>query len=171
MSDWCFPFKTPPELHWRGGSRFFGAPRPKGRKHGGCDLIKPPYEQIYAVHDGVLVHEETLFYQGTFYVTYQHGPYLVRYGEILKGSTNGAKRGHTVKKGDPICKVGLMINPKTKKLYPADGPRGHMLHLEMYAKGADHSTLRSKKGPYQRRKDVMDPAPFLDEWVKYPPPG
>ena len=159
-SDWCFPFKTPPEASWRGGSRYFGAPRSKGRKHGGCDLIKPAYETIYAFHDGVLVHEETLFYLGTYYVTYQHGPYLIRYGEIQKGSTKGAKRGHKVKKGQPICKVGLMNG------YKASGPRGHMLHLEMYAKGSDHTPLRSNKGPYMRRKDVMDPAPHLDEWVK-----
>lgn len=163
MSDWCFPFKVPPTLSWHGGARYFGAPRAKGRKHGGCDLIKPEYTVIHAVHDGVLVHEETLFYLGTFYVTYQHGPYLIRYGEILKGSTGGAKRGHKVKKGQPIAKVGLM------KGFKAGGARGHMLHLEMYAKGGDHSTLRSQRGPYQRRADIMNPAPFLDEWVKHLP--
>ncbi len=163
MSDWCFPFKVPPALSWHGGARYFGAPRAKGRKHGGCDLIKPEYTTIYAVHDGVLVHEETLFYLGTFYVTYQHGPYLIRYGEILRHSTNGAKRGHKVKKGEPIAKVGLMNGHK------AGGARGHMLHLEMYAKGGDHSTLRSQRGPYQRRADIMNPAPYLDEWVKHLP--
>jgi murein DD-endopeptidase MepM/ murein hydrolase activator NlpD len=160
MADFCFPFKTPPSDDWK-GSRGFGASRNKGRrKHGGCDLIKPAYEQIYAVSDGVLVHEETLFYLGTYYVTYQHGPYLVRYGEILKGSTNSARRGTTVKKGQPICKVGLMTG------YKASGPRGHMLHLEMYSKGNLHTALRSNKGPYLRRSDIMDPGPHLDEWVK-----
>ena len=161
MADFCFPFKTPPELSWHGGSRYFGASRNKGRrKHGGCDLIKPAYEQIYAVSDGVLVHEETHFYLGTYYVTYQHGSFLIRYGEIQKGSTNGAKKGDKVTKGQAICKVGLM------KGYTASGPKGHMLHLEMYSKGSDHTALKTTKSPYERRADIIDPGPHLDEWVK-----
>ncbi len=163
MADFCFPFKVPPALSWHGGARYFGAPRPKGRKHGGCDLIKPEYTQIYAVSDGVLVHEEFLFYLKTYYVTYQHGPYLIRYGEILRGSTHNAKRGTTVKMGQPICKVGLMDG------FKAGGARGHMLHFEMYSKGGDHSTLGGRGGPYKRRSDIIDPAPHLDQWVHHLP--
>lgn len=166
-SDFCFPFKTPPALSWRGGSRYFGAPRAKGRKHGGCDLIKPAYEQIYAVADGILVHEEKHFYLGTFYVTYQHGPFLIRYGEIQGGSSTRKKAGEKIKQGEPLAKVGLMYaNSKKKIRYDPKGPKGHMLHLEMYSKGNDHSGLKSNKGPYQRRADVIDPAPYLDMWVK-----
>lgn len=151
--DWCFPFKSPPQLSWHTGARYFGAPRDKGRrKHGGCDLIKPVGEVIHAVADGVLVHEETDFYHNTNYVTFQHGPYLIRYGEIMKGSTNRAKRGWRVKKGQPIAKVGQLSGGS------------HMLHFEMYAHGNDHSTLRGG-GPYKRRSDIIDPGPFLDKWV------
>lgn len=157
-ADWCFPFKSR-TIDWRGGSRWFGAPRAKGRKHGGCDLIKPEYEQIYAVHDGVLVHEETLFYLGTYYVTYQHGPFLCRYGEIQHNSSTRKRRGQTIKRGEPLAKVGLMNGHRP------GGARGHMLHFEMYANGSDHSTLRSQRGPYMRRRDVFDPAPYLDDWV------
>jgi murein DD-endopeptidase MepM/ murein hydrolase activator NlpD len=157
--DFCFPFKTPPAVSWHTGARYFGAPRDKGRrKHGGCDLIKPVGEQIHAVADGVLVHEETDFYMRTNYVTFQHGPYLIRYGEIMPGSTNRAKRGWTVKKGQVIAKVGQLIDKHGVK-------KSHMLHFEMYAHGNDHSTLRSDRGPYMRRSDIMDPAPFLDKWV------
>lgn len=156
-SDFVFPFKTPPALSWHGGARYFGAPRAKGRKHGGCDLIKPAYEQIYAVADGVLVHEETLFYKGTFYITYQHGPFLCRYGEILHHSSTRKKRGQTIKKGEPVAKVGLMTSGS------------HMLHFEMYSNGNDHSGLRSNRGPYQRRRDIIDPAPYLDQWVHHLP--
>ncbi|APR81314.1 Membrane protein [Minicystis rosea] len=153
-SDFCFPFKSPPSLSWHGGARYFGAPRDHGRrKHGGCDIIKPAGEQIYAVADGVLIHEETYFYNNTWYVSFQHGPYVIRYGEILHGSTNRARRGWTVKKGQPIAKVGQLSGGS------------HMLHFEMYAHGNDHSTLRSERGPYMRRSDIMDPAPFLDKWV------
>ncbi|NUP10788.1 MAG: M23 family metallopeptidase [Polyangiaceae bacterium] len=166
MADWCFPFKTPPQQWWNQG-RAFGAYRTKTRKHGGCDIIKPAYEQIYAVADGVLVHEEKEFYLGTFYVTYQHGPYLIRYGETQGGSSTKKKAGDTIKKGEPLAKVGLMYkNAKKKIRYDASGPRGHMLHFEMYSKGSDHSGLWSDYGPYNRRKDVIDPGPFLDEWVK-----
>ena len=166
MADWCFPFKTPPELHWSGGSRFFGSSRGK-RKHGGCDVIKPAYEQIYAVADGVLVHEEKHFYLGTYYVTYQHGSILVRYGEIDVKSSTRTKAGQTIKKGEPLAKVGLMfVNKKMKVRHDPKGPKGHMLHIEIYTKGNDHSGLWSDYGPYNRRKDVTDPAPYLDEWVK-----
>ena len=168
MTDFGFMFKSPPALSWHGGARYFGAPRDGGkRKHGGCDVIKPPYEQMYAVADGVLVHEEKYFYLDTWYVTYQHGPFLCRYGEILHGSTNGAKIGHKIKRGDPIAKVGLMsLKEGSKAHYDPKGAKGHMLHFEMYSKGNDHSTLRSAKGPYQRRADIIDPAPYLDDWVK-----
>jgi murein DD-endopeptidase MepM/ murein hydrolase activator NlpD len=151
--DFCFPFKSPPSVWWTDG-RAFGARRDKGRrKHGGCDIIKPAGTQIYAVADGVLIHEETFFYHNTWYVSFQHGPYVIRYGEILRGSTNHAKRGWKVKKGQPIAKVGLLSGGS------------HMLHFEMYARGNDHSTLRSSSGPYMRRSDIMNPGPFLDKWV------
>ncbi len=164
-SDYYFPFKTPPSVSWHTGARNFGARRDKGRrKHGGCDIIKPVGTQIYAVADGVLVHEETFFYMKTYYVTYQHGPYLVRYGEIMRGSSTRKKKGQTIKKGEPLAKVGQLIDNKGRK-------RGTMLHIEMYSKGNLHTTLRSERGPYQRRSDVIDPGPHLDVWVKNPPPG
>lgn len=152
--DFCFPFKSPPQRSWHNGGREFGARRDGGRrKHGGCDLIKPVGEQIYAVADGVLIHEETYFYHNTWYVSFQHGPYVIRYGEIMRGSTNRARRGWTVKKGQPIAKVGQLSGGS------------HMLHFEMYAHGSDHSTLRGERGPYMRRSDIMNPGPFLDQWV------
>lgn len=159
MSDFVFPFHVPPTLSWNSGGRKFGAYRTKTRKHGGCDLIKPVGTPIHAVADGVLVHEETFFYHNTWYVTYQHGPYLVRYGEIMHHSSTRKKRGQTIKKGEVVAKVGQLSGGS------------HMLHFEMYKNGNDHSTLRSSKGPYMRRRDIMDPAPFLNEWVHHLPPG
>lgn len=162
MPDFCFPFKTRPDLDWKGG-RAFGASRDKGKRlHAGCDLIKPVGEVIHAVADGILVHQETSFYWKTNYVTYQHGSILVRYGEIMPRSHSGAK---TVKKGDPIAKVGQLINPKTGK------KAGHMLHIEIFTNGSLHTTLSSTVGKYKRRKDVTDPAPYLDVWVNNLAPG
>ena len=159
MSDFYFPFHVPPTLSWTSGGRKFGAYRSKTRKHGGCDLIKPVGTPIHAVADGVLVHEETFFYHNTWYVTYQHGSILVRYGEIKHHSSTRKKRGQTIKKGEVVATVGLLSGGS------------HMLHIEMYRNGKDHSTLRSSKGPYMRRKDIMDPAPYLNEWVNHLPPG
>jgi murein DD-endopeptidase MepM/ murein hydrolase activator NlpD len=146
-------------VSWHTGARFFGARR-KGtrRRHGGCDIIKPVGTVIHAVADGVLVHEETYFYSNTYYVTYQHGDILVRYGEIMRRS-NGKKKGSTVKKGEPIAKVGRLASGSS------------MLHIEIYKKGNLHTPLRSTAMPYQRRSDVTDPAPYLDEWVKNLAPG
>jgi murein DD-endopeptidase MepM/ murein hydrolase activator NlpD len=163
MSDFCFPFKVP-VVTWHDGGRQFGARRDGGRrKHGGCDIIKPVGTVIHAVANGILVHEETDFYMNTNYVTFKHGPYLIRYGEIMKGSTNRWKKGKEVSKGQPIAKVGQLIDKKGRL-------RGTMLHLEMYSRGNDPSGLKSNTGPYMRRADIMDPGPFLDKWVKHPPP-
>lgn len=158
-SDFCFPFKSNPNFSWHDGMRQFGWRRSKGRRlHAGCDLIKPVGEQIYAVYDGVLVHEEHYFYDNTYYVTYQHGPYLIRYGEIMRGSSTRKKRGQTIKRGEPVAKVGQLIDKKGRRY-------GHMLHFEMYANGSDHSTLRSSKNKFQRRADLMNPTKYLDMWV------
>jgi murein DD-endopeptidase MepM/ murein hydrolase activator NlpD len=113
---------------------------------------------IHAVADGVLVHEETYFYSNTYYVTYQHGSILVRYGEIMRRSNN-KRKGSTVKKGEPIAKVGRLASGSS------------MLHIEIYTRGNDHSALRAQTMPYQRRRDVTDPAPYLNEWVKNLAPG
>jgi murein DD-endopeptidase MepM/ murein hydrolase activator NlpD len=159
MSDFCFPFKSPPAQSWHTYPRDFGAPRSHGkRKHGGCDIYKPLGTQIYAVADGVLTHEETHFYYTVSAVSFQHGPYIIRYGEIMPGSTHHAKRGKKVRKGEPIAKVGLIIYPNGKH-------ENTMLHFEMYAHGNDHSPLDGWGGPYKRRRDLMNPGPFLDEWV------
>jgi murein DD-endopeptidase MepM/ murein hydrolase activator NlpD len=158
-SDFCFPFKSPPSVSWHDGGRNFGAYRTSKRKHGGCDIFKPVGEQIYAVANGVLIHEEIDFYEHTNYVTFQHGPYVIRYGEIMPGSTNRARLGWTVKKGQPIAKVGQLIKKNGVKSTHS------MLHFEMYAHGNDHTPLRTETGPYMRRSDIMDPGPFLDKWV------
>ena len=65
----------------------------------------------------------------------------------------------------------MYANSKKKIRYDPKGPKGHMLHLEMYSKGNLHTTLRGDHYPYYRRSDVIDPAPYLDQWVKRLAPG
>jgi len=162
-SDFWFPFTSPPPVSWHDGKKWFGAPRDGGRLHGGCDIIKDVGEPIHAVANGVLVHEETLFYMQTNYITFQHGPFLIRYGEIMPGSSGRMKQKTPVTKGQVIAKVGQLIDNKGRK-------KSHMLHFEMYSHGNDWTTLRSERGPYMRRADIIDPAPYLDKWVHNLPP-
>jgi murein DD-endopeptidase MepM/ murein hydrolase activator NlpD len=77
---------------------------------------------------------------------------VVRYGEILPGSYTGGK---TVKKGEPICKIGRLKSGSS------------MLHFEMYSNGASRESLTVHHGPYRRRADLMDPTKLLDEWASH----
>jgi murein DD-endopeptidase MepM/ murein hydrolase activator NlpD len=60
-----FPFKLKPSLSWHDGHRYFGAPRPKGRLHAGCDLIFPVGTPIFAMADGFIMRQPWLFYEHT----------------------------------------------------------------------------------------------------------
>ncbi len=150
--DFCFPFAFHPKPDWHSGARYFGARRDSGKRlHAGCDLLAPKGTQIYAIADGTLVRPEYYFYSATHAVEIRHGNYIVRYGEIMPGSYTG---GTTVKKGQPICKVGRLSSGSS------------MLHFEMYSNGASSAKLTTGQGPYKRRADLMNPTALLDEWVK-----
>lgn len=152
--EFCFPFPKIPEKLWTSGGRQFGAPRiardGSVRRHAGCDLIFPVGTPIYAVADGVLVQNPYPFYSGTYAVEIRHGNLLLRYGEIAPGSCPYT-RGSSVKKGQIIAKVGRLQSGSS------------MLHLEIYTNGASSASL-SGGGPFRRRSDVTDPAPYLNLW-------
>ena len=87
---------------------------------------------------------------------------MLRYGEIKPGCT--LRKGDTVKIGQPIAKVGLLIGINVPSA---------MLHLEMYRgdasgslsqKSADTSAKRRDGVPFMRRADLIDPTPFLNDW-------
>jgi murein DD-endopeptidase MepM/ murein hydrolase activator NlpD len=152
--DFLFPFKKKPNLSWTGGTRFFGAGRDNGkRKHAGNDLVFPQGTAIHAIADGVKVKGPMQFtgppkYSVTHEVQIKHGPILVRYGEILPGSYTG---GNEVTKGQVIAEVGAL----------------GMLHLEIYTNPDDLSPLTDKSPGMKklfRRKDITDPAPYLNVW-------
>ncbi|AKJ04081.1 peptidase M23-like protein [Archangium gephyra] len=152
-SDFCFPFPKLPSQSWKTGARVFGALRSGGkRKHAGCDLYFPAGTWIHAVADGEVIQQPYNFYAGTQALEIRHGPIIVRYGEIQPNSFVGGK---TVKKGQRLCKVGHLVGIKVES---------DMLHIEMYA-GTESGNLTAKDNkPYQRRKDLLDPTPFLDAW-------
>jgi hypothetical protein len=151
--DFMFPLAALPKQSWHSGGCNFGASRDHGaRRHAGCDLKEPKGTQIYAVADGILVQRPYAFTPGVHAVEIQHGPYLMRYGEILPGSYTGGK---TVKKGEPICKIGILDSGK------------QMLHFEIYSNGSSRVPLTNKRSPslFRRRSDLMDPTKLLDEWA------
>lgn len=145
----CFPFTKLPALSWTNGGRQFGASRPEGRKHAGCDLKFPAGTPIHAVADGILLQKPYPFYSGTHAVEIRHGNIILRYGEIAPGSYTG---GATVKKGQIIAKVGLLKSGSS------------MLHLEIYTNGASSASLSTRSGDFRRRADITDPAPYLNVW-------
>ena len=70
--------------------------------------------------------------------------------------------GKNLKRGDVIGSVGQLVKPNGEKYART------MLHLEMYS--IDKSTLTDRltnpnRPPYQRRSDLIDPAPTLDKCV------
>jgi murein DD-endopeptidase MepM/ murein hydrolase activator NlpD len=154
-SGFSFPLAYRPSPTWKNGGRYFGAPRDNGnRLHAGCDLLGPRGTTIYAIADGTLVRNEYYFYTGTYAVELRHGPYIVRYGEILGGSYIG---GHSVRRGQPIAKIGRLDSGSS------------MLHFEMYSNGSSTNSLTTSSGPYKRRSDLINPSPFLDEWIQHLP--
>jgi murein DD-endopeptidase MepM/ murein hydrolase activator NlpD len=156
--DFSFPFPSLPRKSYKSEGREFGANRDDGRKHAGCDLLFPEGTWILAVADGIVVRPAYSFYEGTDALEVLHGDIIVRYGELKSGSFVG---GTTVKKGQKICKVGKLAKKKKS-----------MLHIEVYKATARGQMLSvMTRLPYKRHKDLLDPTPFLDLWVKNLPVG
>ncbi len=140
---------------WHRG--WFGATRDDGRIHAACDLIAAAGTPIYAVDEGLITNIDK-FYLGTDEITIQHPNFTVRYGEIARGKLpSGIAKLERVQPGQLIGWVGRL----------------KMLHFEMY-QGTETGYLSQKwnkknykfvtPGNYQRRPDLIDPTPFLDEW-------
>jgi murein DD-endopeptidase MepM/ murein hydrolase activator NlpD len=146
--------------------RRFGAGRRGARAHAGCDLYAPEGTSIHAVADGVVTRAPYEFYAQTHALEVDHGGFLVRYGEVMKG--NGLREGDRVEKGQPIAKVGHLVG----LTLPSD-----MLHIEFYDKTAAGSLTQGKATSarhtngwsFRRRRDLVDPTPFLNRWQTSPP--
>jgi len=142
------------QTKWHRG--WFGASRGT-RTHAACDLIARAGTPIYAVDSGMIINIAS-FYEGTDEITIKHPNYVVRYGEIAKGKLpEGIREGTSVEEGQLIGWVGRL----------------KMLHFEMY-RGDIAGSLSQKWNKtnysyvagtnYERRSDLIDPTPYLDEW-------
>ncbi len=172
-----FPLRVPPppHKHWRkpknynARGRYFGAVRWSTdgngvilgyRKHAGVDLITAFGTPIYAVADGTMGPYVRNFRNGTGAITVIHPNFIVRYGE----TTHRAffKEGDPIEQGQQIGEVG-------------DVGKTRMLHFEMYsdtssARGLTDTSQKltdefsRKLSKFRRRKDLIDPSPYLDMW-------
>jgi|GEM_PF-1617177 len=148
-----FPLDKIPALSYKGGRRYFGAPRSGGLKHGACDLIARDGTPVYAMADGDVLRGPYHFYHGSFAIEVLHPTFdrrfpnfVIRYCEIAPGA---ARRGSTVREGQVIG--------HTKKMH-----KDAMLHLEMFSGTATGRLTQKHRMPYKRREDLVDPTPYLD---------
>jgi murein DD-endopeptidase MepM/ murein hydrolase activator NlpD len=159
-----FPIPFVPALDYR-GSRGWNADRsavakqlniPGGvLKHAACDLIAPPGTPVLAVANGFVREVPYAFYpkEGpliTYAFSVQHRGFVARYCEI--------DREVEVKPGDYVLEGQVIA-------YVGNQPGYDMLHLELY-EGTEFGQLSTPNAnaPFFRRKDVMDPTRFLDQW-------
>jgi murein DD-endopeptidase MepM/ murein hydrolase activator NlpD len=146
--------------------RAFGSNREGGaRAHAGCDLYYPKDTPVYAVADGTVTGISDPFYCGTMAIEINHGDFVVRYGEVGWIDPRIKKVGAKVTVGQQIARVGILVGIKVPS---------YMLHLEMYS-GTEKGPLTVYKGsatrkgdnvPFKRRKDLIDPTPYLNAWQK-----
>lgn len=149
-----FPLAAVPTLSYKTGGRGFGASRTwlrPGLLHGACDLIGAAGTRIYAIDSGVVIAGPYDFFRGTSAIEVRHPLFVARYCEIAR--EGAARAGTQVQEGDVIARIG-------------DQPGSDMLHLELFM-GTETGPLTDKSVmPYQRRKDIMDPTPWLDAWAQ-----
>ncbi len=157
-----FPIPMSPQGNYHyGGIAFRGTTKWRyPRIHAACDLGAPAGTPVFAVEAGIVLDvPKTDFYLGTYTITVKHANFVVRYGELDKHRL--VFEGQKVAEGEQIGTVGLNSNG------------GSMLHFEMYRgdasgflsqKGNDSNYKYVTPGNFQRRKDLLDPTPYLDSW-------
>jgi murein DD-endopeptidase MepM/ murein hydrolase activator NlpD len=150
-ADCSFPLPFVPKRSYKDSGSGFGTPRPAmgpGILHPACDLEAPVGTSVLAVDDGEIIRGPYYFYLGSYAIEVRHRYFVVRYGEIK----NEPIKTRNVKRGDVIGHVGNV-------------GQGFMLHFEMFAGTATGDLTVKPDPPWNRRKDLMDPTPFLDLWA------
>jgi murein DD-endopeptidase MepM/ murein hydrolase activator NlpD len=156
-----FPYARVYNESWLRSPGKFGSNRGSHRAHAGSDLYAPLGTWVHAIAAGTVIQGPYAFYARTFALEVDHGDFVARYGEIQSDSP--VRRGDRVRAGQRIARVGHLVGIRV----PSD-----MLHLELYrgnASGAltvrDASSAKRSDGvSYQRRRDLIDPTPLLNQW-------
>ena len=157
------------------------------RAHAGSDIYTVEGENVHAVKDGTIITGESFQTPSAGWgeacvITVDHGDILVRYCEV----SDVIRLSGRVNKGDVIAKVKRTrwVNRRTGAV---TRPRP-MLHLEIYTKtetgalyrGVSESiqvpiyepgiTSPRRSAPTNRRRDAVNPGPYLDQWINNLPP-
>ena len=148
----------------------FNSNRDGGRKHAGRDLYTNPNETIVAICDGIVLQVDK-FYKGTHQVSVKHKTkdgreFIIRYGELSPNSIT-VKEGDPVKQKQIIGKTGFLKNEDGSAFIKRKGKILYMLHFECFSDFSKsdlkiHSLSNGKK-PYNRRADLLDSLPILQE--------
>ncbi|MBS1796489.1 MAG: peptidoglycan DD-metalloendopeptidase family protein [Acidobacteria bacterium] len=164
-----FPLSVVPAQNYHYGGIKFGAERKKKdgslRTHAACDLVAAPGTPVVAVEWGIVLDvPKTPFIEGTklYSVIIEHSFFIGRYTEINRDDIGSEiYPGATVQEGQYISTL------------QRNGKGGAMLHFEMYDKSSagylsQPSNTKYKNvpaGSYGRRSDLMNPTPYLDQWL------
>lgn len=155
-----FPFRSRPGESWHDSPRRFGARRANGRLHAGCDLYAPQGTAVLAAADGVITRfaffalNSSLPQKVSAMEVRHEGGWIGRYCEIANALPAGLKEGSPVRAGQVLAFVGHLMDVLD---VPSD-----MLHFEMYAGTASGPLSDFARPPFMRRRDLLDPAPYLD---------
>lgn len=157
--DCCeFPLVKKATHAYTSGMRKFKAGRSGGRLHAACDLYRKKDEPALSVGPGVILRNLYYFYEGTYALEIRHdGGFVARYGELT-----GTKASKKIAKNEPI-KMGDRVGYIGKVNSNCCRP---MLHFELYSgeKTGALTDRSSKATKYQRRRDLMNPTPYLLKW-------
>jgi murein DD-endopeptidase MepM/ murein hydrolase activator NlpD len=144
-----FPLPSVPTSSYRGANGF-GANRDRvrqGLRHGAVDLFARAGTPVLAIDEGTVTRGPYPFYSGTYALEVQHPQFLARYGEIAARAE--VEVGGFVQAGQVIAYVG-------------NQPGYDMLHLEMYSGEEEGDLTQMGNTPFDRRKDLIDPTPYVD---------
>jgi murein DD-endopeptidase MepM/ murein hydrolase activator NlpD len=147
----AFPLPFVPARSYKDHGTGFGTPRPAigpGIVHPACDLVAPVGTPVLAVDDGIILRGPYYFYLGSYAIEVQHRYFVARYGEIK----NESPKSRIVKRGEVIGHVGNV-------------GQGFMLHFELFAGTRSGDLTQYRDLPWNRRRDLLDPTPFLDLWA------
>ena len=170
-----FPIDIRPDVPWRHLRRsrdaYFGAGRVGYPIHGACDLLVPAGTAVLAVQDGTIIRGPYEFLSiddkdndcrsTTYAIDVLHDDFIVRYAEIARTLPAGLGVNSDVTEGQTIARVGVQCG-------------GTMLHLEMFKDTTNLDPLPDRslstkylyvpQANYERRKDLLDPTSYLDDW-------
>src|SRR5258708_1219473 len=147
----------------------FGSPRGKNQAHAACDLAAPAGTKVLSVADGVVVQMPSgAFFTDpalgskppakTFDMIVKYSWGLVRYGEIDHKTPSGIARGARVTEGHHIAFVAAQ-NTGTERHFEFNQAPTALSPLTVIN---NIKYLYVPSANYHRRKDLLDPAWFLD---------